>query len=133
MALSPDFAVGGFDGESNDAGAADQRLEKIVRRLAGDGRRVAGRDDGRAAAYHLSQWRRQNDAIQPDHGRLATRCGCDFAVRGRSLSSEAPPACASWRRQNLPDHYPVPEGFPGTQHRSGAAWAVERALERVPP
>ena len=74
----------------------------------------------------------QDDALQPDHGRLGTRCRCDPSVRRRSLPSQMPPACTSRCRPNVSDHHAVPEGHARTQYRARAAWHVERALECIP-
>ena len=105
--------------------------EEIVRRPAGDERRLAHGHAGRAPPDHRAQRRRQDHAVQPDHRRPQARQRHDPSVRRGGAAHAAAPARAPRARAHLPDHHAVRARHARAQRRAVAARPVQGALEHV--
>ena len=81
------------------AGARSLASQQALRRPAGDARRLAHRDAGRAPPDHRAERRRQDHAVQPGHRRSHRRQRLGQAVRaGTARDADADSACISGSR-----------------------------------
>ena len=106
--------------------------EQALRRPAGDARRVAHRDAGRAAPDHRAERRRQDHAVQPDHRRPHARRRLGQAVRaGAAEDRRRSSACISASRAPTRSSRCFPKETLVPQRRAGAARPRQDALEPV--
>ena len=82
-------------------------LQQALRRPAGDARRLAHRDAGRAAPDHRAERRRQDHAVQPGHRRPHAGRRLGEAVRAGAAENADAAARASRPRAHLSDPHAV--------------------------